>query len=127
MDFELHLFDAEPTGHQDNDALALVTADVAKLIASYTFSDATKKLIGTGINQYKPDNDSNPTDEHKPQKGRYNRYTDYNRQDFWILWIILSARLPPNAVSYLDGLACHDTDFSSHLSTVWAWPGVIFR
>lgn len=52
VDFELYLFDQEPTGHADQTALTLVSADIPKLIGVYTFNDADKKTVAGGIAYY---------------------------------------------------------------------------
>lgn len=54
----LFLFDAEPTGHADNAALALVTADIPKLIGVVNFDDADKVLVGVLINYWTQTGDS---------------------------------------------------------------------
>jgi hypothetical protein len=51
-DLELLLFDSEPTNLNDSDPLALVNADVDKMIGRLSFADASKVLIGTGLNHY---------------------------------------------------------------------------
>lgn len=51
---ELWLFDAEPTNFLDNAALALVSADVPKVVAKYTLPDAVKTTVGTNVNVYLP-------------------------------------------------------------------------
>lgn len=56
--FELWLFDSEPTNHQDNDALAIVSADLPKLVGVWSFPDGNKKTIGAAITTYKPTLDS---------------------------------------------------------------------
>jgi len=48
---ELWVFDSEPTGQVDNVALALVAADMAKLVCVYSFADAAKKS-GGGFQAY---------------------------------------------------------------------------
>jgi len=49
---EVLLFDSEPTNFNDSDVLALVNADIDKLIGRLTFADSAKALIGSGINHY---------------------------------------------------------------------------
>ncbi len=46
------LFDAEPTNFADSGALALVTADLPKLIGIWDFVEGDKLLLGTLINYY---------------------------------------------------------------------------
>ena len=48
----LWLFDTEPTNFSVNDAFALVTADVPKLLGVWDFVDADKITVGTLINFY---------------------------------------------------------------------------
>jgi hypothetical protein len=45
-DLELWIFDAEPTNFADNAALALVEADMAKLIAVFSLANSAKKSAG---------------------------------------------------------------------------------
>lgn len=54
----LFLFDAEPTNHADNAALALVTADLPKLLAVINFDDGDKILVGTLTNVWIQTGDS---------------------------------------------------------------------
>jgi len=48
-DLELWLFDAEPTNHLDNAALALVAADLPKIICRYSLRDSSKVTVGSGM------------------------------------------------------------------------------
>ena len=48
----LWVFDSEPTNHADNAALALVTADLPKIVGFFDFVEADKLLIGTLTNFY---------------------------------------------------------------------------
>jgi hypothetical protein len=48
----LWIFDAEPTNHADNAGLALVAADIPKIVAFFDFVEADKELIGTLTNYY---------------------------------------------------------------------------
>jgi hypothetical protein len=56
--FELWLFDAEPTNHGDNAVLALVVADLPKLVGVYSLADGAKKTSGAVLTTYKADLDS---------------------------------------------------------------------
>lgn len=54
LDFDLLLFDAEPTNFVDNAALALVAADAPKLIGALRFSNAFKlPLTASGLECYR--------------------------------------------------------------------------
>jgi len=48
----LWVFDSEPTNFADNAPLALVTADLPKIVGHFDFVEADKLLIGTLINYY---------------------------------------------------------------------------
>lgn len=52
VNMELWIFDEEPTNFQDNDAIALVSADLAKLVAVYELADTNKFLGDTAIIHY---------------------------------------------------------------------------
>jgi len=54
INFELFLFDAEPTNHADNAALALVTGDLPKLIGVVKFNNSAKILGATTMVHYVP-------------------------------------------------------------------------
>ena len=57
INFELYLFDSEPTNHADNDPLALVSADALILLGVVDLSDTNKKVLtgGIGIHFYRSD------------------------------------------------------------------------
>ena len=50
--FRLWVFDTEPTNFADNDALALVAADMLKIVGHWDFVDADKLLVGTLLTHY---------------------------------------------------------------------------
>lgn len=50
--FRLFVFDAEPTNFLDNVALALLTADLPRLVAVYEFANANKINVGSGLEVY---------------------------------------------------------------------------
>ena len=50
----LFVFDAAPTDILDNAALALVSSDLAKLVAVYEFAESDKINVGTGLEVYIP-------------------------------------------------------------------------
>ncbi len=52
IDFDLFVFDTEPTNIADNAALALVSSDLTKLVAVFNFDDADKINVGTNIEVY---------------------------------------------------------------------------
>jgi hypothetical protein len=52
ISFELYVFDAEPTGVMDNAALSIVANDMDSLLAVFTYADADKITMVTGINTY---------------------------------------------------------------------------
>lgn len=58
IDFELFLFEREPTNFADNGVLALGAADVAKMIGIYTFLDTDKKQVDTVLACYRAALDS---------------------------------------------------------------------
>lgn len=49
---QLLVFDSEPTNFADNAALALVAADVDKLVAVYDLADSDKVNVGTALEFY---------------------------------------------------------------------------
>ena len=51
--FDLLVFETEPTNFADNAALALVTADMAKLVGVFRFDNANKINVGTNIELYR--------------------------------------------------------------------------
>lgn len=52
INFELWVFDVEPTNFLDNVAFALVSADLPKIVARFNCLDANKTTVGTDINHY---------------------------------------------------------------------------
>lgn len=52
-DFDLFLFDQEPTNFLDNAALALVTADQSKLLGVLRFLTGAKVNVGTNLEIYR--------------------------------------------------------------------------
>lgn len=60
-DFDLLLFASEPTNFLDNAALALVTADQAKLLGMLRFTNATKANLAAAIDLFRA---VGPTDLH---------------------------------------------------------------
>ena len=52
-DFDLFLFDAEPTNFLDNAALALVAADQPKLLGVFRFLTGAKVNVGTNLELYR--------------------------------------------------------------------------
>lgn len=52
-DYDVLLFDSEPTNHLDNAPLTLVKNDVGKLVAYYSFADASKRLVGSSLHVYR--------------------------------------------------------------------------
>lgn len=53
IDFDLFLFDQEPTNFLDNAALALVAADQVKLIGVLRFLNGAKVNVGTNLELYR--------------------------------------------------------------------------
>jgi hypothetical protein len=53
VNFELWLFDQEPTNFQDNDPLALVAADLPKFAGVLAFADSGKHNGGSNVEVYK--------------------------------------------------------------------------
>ena len=56
---ELWLFDSEPTNFLDNAALALVAADMPKLVGVLSFADSGKTTLGTNLD-YRPSTSRDP-------------------------------------------------------------------
>lgn len=52
-DFDLFLFDQEPTNHADNAALALVASDQPKLLGVFRFLTGAKVNVGTNLELYR--------------------------------------------------------------------------
>jgi len=52
-DFDLLMFESEPTNHVDNAALALVAADQPKLLGVFRFVNGTKINVGTNLELYR--------------------------------------------------------------------------
>lgn len=59
----LWLFDSEPTNFADGDALALVAADLPKIVGRFDFVDADKLLVGTLLNVYFSSGDTTAANE----------------------------------------------------------------
>lgn len=65
VNLELWVFGSEPTGHADNDAIALVAGDNAKLLGIYSFADAAKFSGGASTKVYTPALSAEGTNSHR--------------------------------------------------------------
>jgi hypothetical protein len=61
--FRLWLFDTEPTNFDDGEALALVAADMPKIVGHIDFVDADKLLVGTLQTHYTASGSTTPGNE----------------------------------------------------------------
>lgn len=53
VDFDLLVFDSEPTNQTDNAALSFAAADAAKLVGVYRFTTGAKINVGTNLEVYR--------------------------------------------------------------------------
>lgn len=52
VDLDLLVFDAEPTNHADNVAVALVSSDINKLVGVFSLTNSNKKIGAAGLALY---------------------------------------------------------------------------
>jgi len=101
-DYDLFLFETEPTNFLDNAALALVAGDQPKCIGFFRFLNASKVNMGTNLELYRAT--SAAADQALPPMGYVLSASETNQRLFGIL-VTRSAYTPANANKFTIRLA----------------------
>ncbi len=96
--FRLWLFDSEPTNFDDGDPLALVAADMPKIVGKFEFGNADKLLVGTLLNYYSA---SGATSASNEISGAGYRYASADSKLYGLLQDVTGMTTPVSAGKFV--------------------------